>query len=55
MDFEKKKKELLKELNEKTDLINRSQQIISTCTERVFEINGELKLINEILQTEKSK
>jgi len=54
MDFEKKKKELEKESIEKQSIINRSQQVISLATERIFEIRGELKIVNEIQQNEKN-
>ena len=48
MDFDQKIKELEEEKEKQLELINRSQDVISACSKRLYEIKGELKIINEI-------
>jgi hypothetical protein len=48
MDFKAKKEALKKEAGEKQNLINRSQKVMSTCLQRLSEITGEVKIIEEI-------
>jgi len=55
MDFEEKTKALNKEFGEMQDLISRSQVVISESTRRQFQIQGELKIIEEIKNEVKPK